>query len=152
MATFLEFYTTLLGFINFKLYSDMGLIYPPKVGSVQYNRVHEYTCICFFLSSQLTFAATSSLSTLCSEDEFSDEVRCSSWKDKWETTACPSFPVSCFTWSTHHEKARYESGRSNGSGSGSRCIGASTIPHHSRIHVPCLSLVRNQRRQRRESS
>jgi len=51
MATFLEFYTTLLGFVNFKLYADMGLIYPPK----------------------LTFAATSTLSTLCSEDEFSDE-------------------------------------------------------------------------------
>jgi len=51
MATFLEFYTTLLGFVNFKLYSELGLIYPPK----------------------LTFAATTSLSTLCSEDEFSDE-------------------------------------------------------------------------------
>jgi len=51
MATFLEFYTTLLGFVNFKLYSELGLVYPPK----------------------LTFAATSSLSTLCSEDEFSDE-------------------------------------------------------------------------------
>ncbi|CAF1276476.1 unnamed protein product [Adineta steineri] len=51
MATFLEFYTTLLGFVNFKLYSDLGLIYPPK----------------------LTFSATTSLSTLCSEDEFSDE-------------------------------------------------------------------------------
>lgn len=51
MATFLEFYTTLLGFVNYKLYSDQGLVYPPK----------------------LTFAATSSLSTLCSEDEFADE-------------------------------------------------------------------------------
>ncbi|CAF3891872.1 unnamed protein product [Rotaria sp. Silwood2] len=51
MATFLEFYTTLLGFVNFKLYSDMGLIYPPK----------------------LSFTPTTSLSTLCSEDEFSDE-------------------------------------------------------------------------------
>ncbi|CAF4308071.1 unnamed protein product, partial [Adineta steineri] len=38
-------------FVNFKLYSDLGLIYPPK----------------------LTFSATTSLSTLCSEDEFSDE-------------------------------------------------------------------------------
>jgi len=31
MATFLEFYTTLLGFVNYKLYSDLGLVYPPKV-------------------------------------------------------------------------------------------------------------------------
>jgi len=51
MATFLEFYTTLLGFVNYKLYSDLGLVYPPK----------------------LTFTATTSLTSLCSEDEFSDE-------------------------------------------------------------------------------
>jgi len=31
MMTFLEFYQTLLGFVNFKLYSDMNLIYPPKI-------------------------------------------------------------------------------------------------------------------------
>ena len=31
MATFLEFYTTLLGFVNYRLYTDLGLIYPPKV-------------------------------------------------------------------------------------------------------------------------
>jgi hypothetical protein len=37
MATFLEFYTTLLGFINFKLYSELGLIYPPKVGQLVWN-------------------------------------------------------------------------------------------------------------------
>ena len=32
MMTFVEFYTTLLGFVNFKLYTDLGLVYPPKVG------------------------------------------------------------------------------------------------------------------------
>lgn len=31
MGTFLEFYTTLLGFVNYKLYSDINLVYPPKV-------------------------------------------------------------------------------------------------------------------------
>ncbi|CAI2166230.1 10504_t:CDS:2 [Funneliformis geosporum] len=31
MFTFLEFYQTLLGFINFKLYSDVNLVYPPKL-------------------------------------------------------------------------------------------------------------------------
>lgn len=30
MATFVEFYTTLLGFINYRLYTTIGLVYPPK--------------------------------------------------------------------------------------------------------------------------
>lgn len=32
MATFTEFYTTLLGFVNFRLYQSLNLHYPPKVG------------------------------------------------------------------------------------------------------------------------
>jgi len=31
MATFVEFYITMLGFINFKLYSHRGMIYPPQL-------------------------------------------------------------------------------------------------------------------------
>ncbi|KAJ3072864.1 mRNA-binding ribosome synthesis protein nop7 [Podochytrium sp. JEL0797] len=31
MATFLDLYETLVGFVNFKLYSDLNLVYPPKV-------------------------------------------------------------------------------------------------------------------------
>lgn len=31
MATFTEFYTTLLGFVNFRLYQSLNLHYPPKV-------------------------------------------------------------------------------------------------------------------------
>jgi pescadillo len=30
MGTFVEFYQTLLGFVNFRLYASVGLIYPPK--------------------------------------------------------------------------------------------------------------------------
>lgn len=31
MSTFVEFYTTLLGFVNFKLYHSLNLVYPPKM-------------------------------------------------------------------------------------------------------------------------
>ena len=31
MATFVEFYTTLLGFVNFRLYNNINLHYPPEV-------------------------------------------------------------------------------------------------------------------------
>ncbi|KAI0239629.1 Pescadillo-like protein [Lamellibrachia satsuma] len=31
MATFVEFYTTMLGFVNFRLYHTLGLHYPPKL-------------------------------------------------------------------------------------------------------------------------
>lgn len=30
MGTFIEFYTTLLGFVNYRLYTSVGLVYPPK--------------------------------------------------------------------------------------------------------------------------
>ncbi|XP_067465333.1 pescadillo [Thunnus thynnus] len=33
MATFTELYTTLLGFINFRLYHSLNLVYPPKLDS-----------------------------------------------------------------------------------------------------------------------
>lgn len=33
MGTFVEFYTTLLGFVNYRLYTTIGLVYPPKFDS-----------------------------------------------------------------------------------------------------------------------
>jgi pescadillo len=33
MGTFIEFYTTLLGFVNYRLYTTRGLVYPPKFDS-----------------------------------------------------------------------------------------------------------------------
>ncbi|RKP08651.1 Pescadillo N-terminus-domain-containing protein [Thamnocephalis sphaerospora] len=31
MMTFLEFYRTLIGFVNYRLYDELGLVYPPKL-------------------------------------------------------------------------------------------------------------------------
>ncbi|KAK2766676.1 mRNA-binding ribosome synthesis protein nop7 [Arachnomyces sp. PD_36] len=38
MGTFVEFYTTLLGFVNFRLYTSIGLVYPPKFDAVSDER------------------------------------------------------------------------------------------------------------------
>ncbi|TVY52411.1 Pescadillo-like protein [Lachnellula cervina] len=35
MGTFVEFYQTLLGFVNFRLYTSVGLVYPPKFDKVR---------------------------------------------------------------------------------------------------------------------
>jgi pescadillo protein len=38
MATFVDFYTTLLGFVNFRLYTSLGLVYPPNFDSASDER------------------------------------------------------------------------------------------------------------------
>jgi pescadillo protein len=45
MGTFIEFYTTLLGFINFRLYTSIGLVYPPKFDSASDDRGAELGAI-----------------------------------------------------------------------------------------------------------
>jgi pescadillo protein len=37
MLTFLEFYRTLVGFINFRLFSEINLVYPPKLDLIKYE-------------------------------------------------------------------------------------------------------------------
>ncbi|KAI9807879.1 MAG: mRNA-binding ribosome synthesis protein nop7 [Sarcosagium campestre] len=43
MGTFVEFYTTLLGFVNFRLYTSIGLVYPPKFNATSDDRGAELT-------------------------------------------------------------------------------------------------------------
>ncbi|KAJ9606101.1 mRNA-binding ribosome synthesis protein nop7 [Cladophialophora chaetospira] len=38
MGTFVEFYCTLLGFVNYKLYTSIGLVYPPKFDTASDER------------------------------------------------------------------------------------------------------------------
>lgn len=38
MGTFVEFYTTLLGFVNFRLYTSIGFVYPPKFDTTSDER------------------------------------------------------------------------------------------------------------------
>lgn len=38
MATFVEFYTTLLGFVNYRLYTSIGLVYPPRFDAQREER------------------------------------------------------------------------------------------------------------------
>jgi pescadillo protein len=38
MATFIEFYTTLLGFVNYRLYTTVGLVYPPTFDAASDER------------------------------------------------------------------------------------------------------------------
>jgi pescadillo protein len=35
MGTFVEFYQTLLGFVNFRLYTSIGMVYPPKFDKIR---------------------------------------------------------------------------------------------------------------------
>ena len=35
MLTFLQFYESMVKFVNFKLYHDEGLHYPPRIGLIQ---------------------------------------------------------------------------------------------------------------------
>jgi pescadillo protein len=38
MGTFIEFYTTLIGFVNYRLYNTIGLVYPPKFDAASDER------------------------------------------------------------------------------------------------------------------
>lgn len=41
MTTFVQFYTTMLKFVNFRLYKSLGLHYPPKLADTDENKVED---------------------------------------------------------------------------------------------------------------
>ncbi|KAL8906736.1 MAG: hypothetical protein Q9207_001862 [Kuettlingeria erythrocarpa] len=45
MGTFVEFYTTLLGFVNYRLFTSIGLVYPPKFDTKSDERGGELSAI-----------------------------------------------------------------------------------------------------------
>uniref|UniRef100_A0A4W4F005 Pescadillo homolog n=1 Tax=Electrophorus electricus TaxID=8005 RepID=A0A4W4F005_ELEEL len=53
MATFTELYTTLLGFINFRLYQTLNLVYPPKVTHSQPAVMLHFDLLSDYLTSAL---------------------------------------------------------------------------------------------------
>ncbi|XP_018524975.1 pescadillo [Lates calcarifer] len=62
MATFTELYTTLLGFINFRLYHSLNLLYPPKLDSKAASELKEEDEEDFAMNSECYLEKLSALS------------------------------------------------------------------------------------------
>ncbi|XP_063171344.1 pescadillo homolog isoform X2 [Candoia aspera] len=63
MATFTEFYTTLLGFVNFRLYQSLNLHYPPKIEGHASVEMKPEDGEAYALDSESTLEKLSALST-----------------------------------------------------------------------------------------
>ncbi|KAI8872327.1 hypothetical protein GQ42DRAFT_161421 [Ramicandelaber brevisporus] len=99
MLTFLEFYQTLVGFVNFKLYSDAGLVYPPTIDAAL--EAHGADADALLVTSQdsasssasaaaaaaSTGAANSAAGAKFSKEQLSDIVEKIGQKSKTSTTA-----------------------------------------------------------------
>nr|XP_046243281.1 pescadillo [Scatophagus argus] len=62
MATFTEFYTTLLGFVNFRLYHSLNLVYPPKLDSKTESELKEEDVEDYAMNSESYLEKLSALS------------------------------------------------------------------------------------------
>lgn len=62
MATFTELYTTLLGFVNFRLYHSLNLVYPPKLDSKAESEVREHNEEDYAMNSESYLEKLSALS------------------------------------------------------------------------------------------
>uniref|UniRef100_A0A3Q3F964 Pescadillo homolog n=1 Tax=Labrus bergylta TaxID=56723 RepID=A0A3Q3F964_9LABR len=68
MATFTEMYTTLQGFVNFRLYHSLNLIYPPKVMFMYIIQFGGVLTLCLYAVQKLS-ALSSSLARVVSSAE-----------------------------------------------------------------------------------
>uniref|UniRef100_A0A8C6WJ07 Pescadillo homolog n=1 Tax=Neogobius melanostomus TaxID=47308 RepID=A0A8C6WJ07_9GOBI len=62
MATFTELYTTLLGFVNFRLYQCLNLVYPPKLDSKSESELKEQNVEDYAMDSENYLEKLSALS------------------------------------------------------------------------------------------
>lgn len=62
MATFTELYTTLLGFVNFRLYQSLNLVYPPKLDSKSESQLKEQNEADYAMDSENYLEKLSALS------------------------------------------------------------------------------------------
>jgi len=73
MLTFLEFYNTLIGFVNFQLYHNLNMFYPPKLTIQNSSDVAEY-CKEDEVKDETLAALTSSLSKSTTDSVMAEEV------------------------------------------------------------------------------
>lgn len=73
MLTFLEFYNTLIGFVNFQLYHNLNMFYPPKLTIQNLSDVAEY-CKEDEVKDETLAALTSSLSKSTTDSVMAEEV------------------------------------------------------------------------------
>lgn len=69
MGTFVEFYTTLLGFVNYRLYTTIGLVYPPKFDAKSDEQGAELAAFTLEGRNQSSIAAAAAASAAPQQDE-----------------------------------------------------------------------------------
>ncbi|XP_007559258.1 pescadillo isoform X1 [Poecilia formosa] len=87
MATFTELYTTLLGFVNFRLYQSLNLVYPPKLDSKAESELKEVEEEDYAMNSEShtekLSALSSSLARVVSSEE-EEEAKLDQFPDEEE--------------------------------------------------------------------
>ncbi|XP_078680276.1 pescadillo homolog [Branchiostoma floridae x Branchiostoma belcheri] len=84
MAHFVEFYITMLGFVNFKLYTSLGLHYPPKLtfeAKVKDDDEKNAYCLESEATGERLAALSASLASVVTQNTEEDEVELDEFED-----------------------------------------------------------------------